>query len=86
MAGIYYTSLSGGVETAEEVSDTLDGYGWSSSWRVSDAEEILWWAEDPGSGTDWFVPAFPMVFIIDTETMIITETSDPLGDAQDLND
>jgi hypothetical protein len=86
MASVYYTSLGGGVMTPGEVSDAMDGYGWSSSWRVSDADEILWFAEDPGPGSDWWVPGFPMVFIIDTETMIIDETSDPLGDAQALND
>jgi len=85
MASVYYESTGGGILTPDEVSDAMDGYGWSSSWRVSDADEILWWAEDPGSGTDYFVPAFPMVFIIDTSTMIINETSDPLGDAQDLD-
>ena len=40
----------------------------TSSWRASDAEEILWNATD-AAGTGYLVPAFPWEFIIETSTM-----------------
>jgi hypothetical protein len=67
--GIYYKrTQSGGVKTPAEVSAVLDGYGWTSSWRASDADETLWYATD-AIGTGYLIPAFPWEFIIETSTM-----------------
>jgi hypothetical protein len=80
MVGFYYESLdSGGPETPAACSAILDGYGWTSSWRAQDADEILWSAVDPlGSGSR-LLEGIPALFTIDTSTMVLAATVSPSG-------
>ena len=89
MVGLYYASLSGTGQTVQEVSDTLDGYGWSGSWRITDDSSNTLW--NANSGGDWLFPALPSVWVLNTITMEITASEaygtsvDPVAEAQAID-
>ena len=70
---MYYLSYyDGSWQSASDVSDILDGYGWTGGWRITDtADKLLYYAEDPESPGSYLWPGTPNVFIIDTELMTI---------------
>ena len=68
--GVYYSDMAGNTLPVASVSSTLDGYGWTGGWRISDnTAKTLWNANDGGG--DWLFWVFPNVFVIRTSTMEI---------------
>lgn len=72
---MYWKTLNGDLQSVQEVSSTLDGHGWQSSWRITDdAAATLWNADDGQGNENWLFDAMPNVWILETKTMKIFKT------------
>ena len=74
LVGLYYIDMTGTNKPLEDISRTMDSYGWSGGWRIQDNNSgIIWTSQGQG---DWLVETTPSVFILRTATMQIEIAED----------
>lgn len=84
LVGLYYADITGNNKPLEDVSRTIDSFGWSKGWRIQDNNSgILWDGKSQGS---WLVDStsMPFVFILNTDTMKVVKAEGSHGPLIDV--